>query len=229
MGSTALLGAQATSGSESAPDRQEAGRATTGRSATSQKTRAQSQEITAVGCLMPGDQNGAVGTSGSAASTAPATSTAHQTISTFILSNATTNSGASDSPARTTAGINDTGDAHGTGVAGGVGTSGVNDSISGSTSSDSGSYALQGSDLTSFLGQRVEVKGMLMPAAARTARRSSSSAGHASSSGTAASAGTIDANADMPHVRVTSVRMIALDCSGAPDRQAAPDSGGNNR
>jgi hypothetical protein len=195
MGCTAVLGAQSSARATASPT-------------TSNRT----QEITLVGCLMPGNQSTAVGTSGSGAPAATAgAAVAHPTASTFILGNATMNNSAA-AAGSADSGVNNNADTHAAGIAGGVGTSGT---------SGSGSYVLQGSDLTSQVGQKVEVRGMLLPAAKPSTRRSSRTAAPAEA----------DATASMQHVRVTSVRMLAADCSGgavspaptSPDRSNAPN------
>jgi hypothetical protein len=68
----------------------------------------------------------------------------------------------------------------------------------------SGSYILQGLDLSRQTGQQVEVTGTMMPAP--TARGTRNRA-------TGTSGATTEANASMPRIRVTSVRMLSEHCS----------------
>src|SRR5204863_9014712 len=89
--------------------------------------------------------------------------------------------------------------------ASGAGTDAQNSTSSGSQfNTGSGSYMLQGIDLTRQIGQQVEVSGQLMPAStARNGRKAAT-----------ATPGSDDQNASMQRVRVMSVRMLAAKCGG---------------
>ena len=145
------------------------------------------QELTLTGCLQASDRSAT--TASNATTGANATRRAQaNAVPTFVLSGATQGSSPSSSE-RT------------------VGTMGNASSTSSSASlsgTASGSYILQGLDLSRQTGQQVEVTGTVMPAPTTRAGRNRS---------TSTSAATTDANASMPRVRVTSVRMLSEHCS----------------
>jgi len=81
------------------------------------------------------------------------------------------------------------------------------------TSSTATSYTLQGSALQGHVGQQVEVVGVMLPEPRANTRRSARTT---SSSQTAATTGSPESTT--PRLRVTSVRMISANCSGATSR-----------
>jgi len=145
------------------------------------------QEITLTGCLQSGDH----GASASNAATGASNTRRAQAnaIPTFILSNASGGSGPSSAEPRS------------------VGTSGnqsTNSSSASLSGTGSGSYILQGLDLSRQMGQQVEVTGTMMPAPTARAGRNRASR---------TSAATTDADTSIPRIRVTSVRMLSEHCS----------------
>jgi len=145
------------------------------------------QEVTLTGCLQSSEPSGA-----SAASTPPTANTARRTQAnatpSFTLSSASQGSSPTSAEPRS------------------VGTAG-NQPSSASTSSSgagSGSYTLQGMDLSRQVGQQVEITGVAVPAA--PARNTGSRA--------AATSGSNDSTASAQRIRVTSVRMVSEHCSG---------------
>jgi hypothetical protein len=158
------------------------------RSTRSSATANPPQEITLTGCLQSGDQSGAGASNATTGATVTRRAQA-SAIPTFILSSASPGNSPSSSEPRS------------------VGTTG-NESRSSSSAppsgTGSGSYILQGLDLSRQTGQQVEVTGTMMPApSARAARNRASRT----------SAATTETNASMPRIRVTSVRMLSEHCS----------------
>jgi len=152
MGCAAMAAAQTTSGAQT-PHRG----AATGTTARAQSAQAQSEQITLVGCLMPGaDQNAAVGTTGTTGGSR--SSRANATGQTFMLSNAMPGTGSS------------------------AAASASSTSAASASAPASSSYTLQGMDLTNQVGQRVEVMGVMVPEKASRSR--SSRRGVAGTSGT---------------------------------------------
>jgi hypothetical protein len=73
-------------------------------------------------------------------------------------------------------------------------------------------YVLEGADLASAVGQRVEVKGTLTPSAIGTSGTTTPAEGHEAGSAAAATPGSDSSTADSPRIRVASVRVVG-DCS----------------
>jgi len=209
IGCTAIVGAQTSptqsgsptpSTSTSTPRRAPAARA--------DSTANEPQQIRLVGCIAPGaDQTAAVGTTGKP-STARATYSQGSTTATtpgtsFVLNNAsmsTESSGSSSATTRPTTGSPAVGGAPG--AAGTPSTAGI-------ASSNATSYMLQGSDLGSHVGQRVELMGTLIPASP-TKRRSTRNSSASAVAGTSGAT----SDTDTPRVHVTSVRMLSATCAG---------------
>jgi septal ring-binding cell division protein DamX len=75
-------------------------------------------------------------------------------------------------------------------------------------------YVLDGSDLAASVGQRVEIKGTLLPAATGTSGKAVPSAGHEAGTVTAETPGAVNsaAAAETPRLHVASSRVVG-DCS----------------
>jgi hypothetical protein len=158
------------------------------RSARSSPTANPPQEITLTGCLQASDQSTATASNTTTGASATRRAQANA-IPTFILSSASQGSSPSSSEPRSV------------GTTGNASSSSSSASLSGT---GSGSYILQGLDLSRQAGQQVEVTGTMMPAPTVRAGRNRS---------TSTSAATTEANASMPKIRVTSVRMLSEHCS----------------
>jgi len=157
------------------------------RSSASSQTANPPQEVTLTGCLQSSEPS-AAGTAGTP-QTASATRRAKaNTVPSFTLSSASQGSSPATAEPR------------------GVGTTGNNSSAASTPSSagGSGSYTLQGMDLSRQVGQQVEITGVPVPAA--TGRNARSRA--------TATSGSNDAAASGERIRVTSVRMVSEHCSG---------------
>ena len=182
QGSTAQTGSTGREAGTPAPPRRAP------RSARSSAAANPPQEITLTGCLQAGDQSAAAASNATTGATANRRTQANA-IPTFILSSASQGSSPSSS------------EPHSVGTSGNASSTSSSASLSGA--SGSGSYILQGLDLSRQAGQQVEVTGTEMPApSARAGRNRSSSA-----------AATTEASASMPRIRVTSVRMLSEHCS----------------
>ena len=180
QGSTAQAGSTGRESGTPAPPRRAA------RSARRSPTANPPQEITLTGCLQANDQSAA--TASNTTARASATRRAQvNTIPTFILSSASQGSAPSSSEPRS---VGTTGSASST-------------SSSASLSGTSGSYILQGLDLSRQTGQQVEVTGTMMPAP--TARTGRNRSGRASAE--------TEASASRPRIQVTAVRMLSEHCS----------------
>jgi hypothetical protein len=145
--------------------------------------------VTLTGCLQAGGQSGQPGANPSrtTAGTGATRRAQANAVPTFVLSNASQGSSSrGGSEPRS------------------VGTTGNQPSSAASLSgTGSGPYMLQGLDLSRQVGQQVEVTGVIVPASTTRSGRSRA---------TATSGATTDANASMPRIRVTSVRMLSEHC-----------------
>jgi collagen type VII alpha len=196
---------------ESAAAPQQSATRTASRTASASRSANRPEEITLTGCLQANDQ-GAASASTATAGTSAARRAQSNQIPTFTLANATQGAGQPSSEPRSVGTSGTTGSGGAASASGASGTTGNAQSSSNAQSNNSGyslnsggsgSYILQGMDLTRQAGQQVEVTGTVVmpPAARRNAGRRAS-----------ATAGATDATASMQHVRVTSVRMLADHC-----------------
>jgi len=180
---TATTPSSSTKESAATPARQRR----TSRSPSSSQAINPPQEVTLTGCLQSSDASGASAASTPATANTPRRAQAN-VIPSFTLSSASQGSSPTSAEPRS------------------VGTAG-NQPSSASTSSSgagSGSYTLQGMDLSRQVGQQVEITGVAVPAA--PARNTRSRA--------AATSGSNDSTASAQRIRVTSVRMVSEHCSG---------------
>ena len=143
-----------------------------------------------MGCLQSSEPSG--GSTPTTASTAPAASASRRTqanpIPSFTLSSAGQGSSPTSAEPRS------------------VGTTGASPSSASTPpgAGGSGSYTLEGMDLSRQVGQQVEITGVPMPA--NTGRNTRSRA--------TATSGSNDSTASAQRIRVISVRMVSEHCSG---------------
>lgn len=173
-------------------------------SSRASQTESQPQEITLTGCLQAGDQSATTETAQAGAAGRRRAQSA--VVPTFVLSSASQGSGSGSASQGSSSTTGNQRDGSAASEQRGVGTAGTQSASSATTSlsgSGSGSYVLQGLDLSRQVGQQVEVTGTVMPPP--TVRNARSRA--------AATSGSTSDTTSTQRIHVISARMVSEHCS----------------